>query len=103
MGVQVYAAEQPSVPPYEMPDRFKHDVTYFMTPPGEHGVPKLPPGEYWIRRDDARRWLEEQVVLVVSPLDSAAKAEIELTDEQVGWLEWMTENEVEHVRLETTG
>jgi len=101
MSVLVHAVDRSDVVPLEMPDRFRHDVTYFMTPPGEHGVPDLPAGEYWVRLNDARRWLDEFVVLVVSPLDSESKAEIELTDEMEAWLEWMVANGVEHIRLET--
>ncbi len=72
-----------------------------MTPPGNPGVPPLGPGEYWVRLDDARRWLEQFVVEVVSPLDSDAKAEIELSEEQEAWLEWIVKNQVEHIRLES--
>lgn len=85
-----------------MPDRFRHEITYFMTPPGEHGVPKLPPNEYWIRLDDARRALDDGLIELVSPLDSASKAEIELSEEQEAWLEWMIKNGIEHVRLAAT-
>jgi hypothetical protein len=84
-----------------MPPRFKTEVTYFITPSGRHGVPQLPAGEYWVRLEDARRWLEDFVVEVVSPLDAEAKAELELTEEQEAWLEWMVENQVEHVRLDS--
>lgn len=83
----------------EMPSRFKHDVAYFMTPPGERGVPKLPEGEYWIDLDDARRWLDDGVLLIYSPLDSTKQAEIALTDEQVEWLEWLLTNSINHIRL----
>jgi hypothetical protein len=96
----VYAVDQPSLPPFEMPPRFKTEVTYFMTPSGDHGVPPLPPGEYWVRLEDARRWLEGLVVEVVSPLAAETKAELELTEEQEAWLEWMVENEIEHIRLD---
>lgn len=95
----VYAVDTPDLPPLEMPPRFVTDVAYFMTPAGDHGVPELNAGEYWIRREDALRWLEDLVVEVVSPLDAEAKAEIELTEEQEAWLEWMVENEVERIRL----
>ena len=71
-----------------------------MTVPGERGVPEMPSREYWIRLADARQWLEDFVVEVVSPLDAQVKAEIELTEEQEAWLEWMVEHEVEHIRLE---
>jgi len=100
MTLLVYAVDRPDLIAFAMPDRFRHDVTYFMTPPGDHGVPALPKGHYWIRIADARRWLYDLVVLVVSPLDSASKSEIELTEEQEAWLEWMVAHEVEHIRLE---
>lgn len=88
-----------SIPPHKMPDRFRTDVAYFMTPSGDHGVPPLPPGEYWVRLEDARRWLYDLVVPVVSPLDAQSVSELELTDEQEAWLEWMIANEIEHVRV----
>ncbi len=87
------------LPPYRMPDRFRTDVAYFMTPAGSPGVPPLGPAEYWIRREDAERWLEELVVRVVSPLDAQAQAELELTEEQEGWLEWLVRHDIQHVRL----
>jgi len=83
-----------------MPARFRHDVTYFMTPSGQQGVPALGTGEYWIRRSDAQRWLDDLVVEVVSPLDSSTKAEIEITDEQEAWLQWLVDNEVQHIRIQ---
>jgi hypothetical protein len=82
-----------------MPDRFRTQIVYFMTPPGQ-GVPALPPGEYRIRLADAQNWLDEGVVSVVSPLDAENKAELELTEEQEAWLEWMVEHQIQHVRLE---
>lgn len=95
----VHAVDQPNVPPFEMPARFSHDVAYFMTPGGERGAPKLPSGEYWVAREDAVRWLEEGVLEVVSPLDSENKAELELTEEQEAWLDWLIKNQIQHVRL----
>ncbi len=83
-----------------MPARFKHDIAYFMTPPGERGVPALPAGEYWVALDDARRWLDDGVLVLVSPLDSENHTEAEITEDQEKWLEWMVANNLEHVRLE---
>jgi hypothetical protein len=99
MSVLVYAVNRPELGPFEMPDRFRHEITYFMTISGEAGVPKLPAGEYWIKLADARMSLDEGVFHIVSPLDSASKAEIELSEEQEAWLEWMVKGGVEHVRL----
>jgi hypothetical protein len=83
-----------------MPDRFRHEITYFMSVPGQHNVPQLGPHEYWIDAAAARAWLEDGVFEVVSPLDSATKTEIELSEEQEGWLQWIVDNGVTHVRLE---
>lgn len=101
MTTFVHAVDRPDLPPREMPSRFKHDVTYFMTPSGNAGVPELSAGEYWIRLQDAQRWIEDLVIEVVSPLNSATKAEIELTEEQEEWLDWMIEHKVERIRLES--
>jgi hypothetical protein len=99
MAVLVYAVTRPELEPFRMPDRFRHEITYFMTISGEGGIPKLPAGEYWIRLADAKTSLDEGVVRIVSPLDSASQAEIELSEEQEAWLEWMVKSGVEHVRL----
>ena len=63
-------------------------------------APRLPSGEYWISLDDARRWLDEGVMQIVSPLDSENQTEVEISEDQERWLEWMVDNQVQHVRLE---
>ena len=98
--MKVFAVDQPHLPPLEMPNRFRHDIVYFMTPGDEPGAPKLGPHEYWIRREDARMWLEELVVLVVSPLDVSSKAELELSPEQEAWMQWLVTHDIQHVRVE---
>jgi hypothetical protein len=95
----VYAVDRPELAPLEMPGRFKRDVAYFMTPQGERGAPKMPAGDYWISLDDAKRWVADGVMLLVSPLDSENQAEVEITEEQETWLEWLIANNVQHVRL----
>jgi hypothetical protein len=97
--MRVYAVDRSDLPPLEMPSRFRRDIHYFMTPPGEHNAPKLPPDEYWIRLEDTRRWLEEGMLLLVSPLDSENQAEVEISEDQEKWLEWLLANQVQHVRL----
>jgi hypothetical protein len=99
MAIWVHAVGRPEIPPLAMPDRFKLDVAYFLTPSGESGVPALPSGECWIRIEDARRWLEDGVIRVVSPLDSQHQTEVELTEEQQAWLEWLVAHDIQHIRL----
>lgn len=100
MSVRVIAVDRPELPPHPMPDRFRHDVSYFMAVPGEDGVPALASGEYWIRQTEAVRILDDGVLVLVSPLDSHHHTEVELSAEQEEWLEWMIQHGVERVRIE---
>jgi hypothetical protein len=98
--MKIAAVNQPHVPPLELPARFRMEITFFMTPPGERGAPaKLAEGEYWIDLTDARRWLDEGVVYVVSPLDAENKAEIELTEYHESFLQWLVTHNIQHVRV----
>jgi len=99
--IQVIAIDQPDLPPFAMPDRFRLEVVYFMTPAEGADAPKLAKDEYWIRAEDAKRWLDDGGFTLVSPLDAHSVAEIELSEEQEGWLEWMVEHQVTSVRIKT--
>ncbi len=100
MTISVLAVDRTDAPRCAMPDRFRHDVTYFATPAGMQDAPaSLPDCEYWIRADDARRILEDGVIIIVSPLDSASRTEIEITEDQERWLEWLIKYAIQHVRL----
>jgi hypothetical protein len=99
MAVLVHAVARGDLPPFRMSARFRTDIAYFMTPGDQPGAPALGPGEYWVRADDARRWLDEGGFSIVSPLSSEARAQIELTEEQEAWLEWLLRHGVEQVRL----
>lgn len=98
--MRLIAPDQPVVPALEMPERFKMEIVYFMTPAGERGAPaELGENEYWIDADEARSWLEEGVVYVVSPLDAENQAEIELTEYHESFLQWLVTYGVRRVRL----
>src|SRR2546423_1978422 len=97
--MKIIAVDQPQAPPLDMPDRFRMEIVYFMTPPGERGAPAdLAENEYWIDLADARRWLDEQVVYVVSPLDAENQAELELTEYHEAFLQWLVQLGSQHVR-----
>jgi hypothetical protein len=101
MASKVFAVDRPDLPPLVMPDRFRHDITYFCTQAGERGAPaSLPAGHWWVGLDDAQSIYDDGVIRVVSPLDSSSTAELEISEEHETWLEWMIANKVEHIRLE---
>ncbi len=99
MSVQIVAVEKEGIEPLSMPESFRHEIAYFMTIPGENGAPLIPRGEYWVRLSEAREWLDDGIVSIVSPLDSENKTDIEISEEQEVWLEWMVEHEIQHIRL----
>ena len=95
----IEAVGRPEVPALEMPDRFRMEVVYFMTPGDQPDAPKLGFDEYWVRMSDAQRWLDEGVVSIVSPLAAESTADIELTDYHERWLDWLIAEKIEHIRL----
>ena len=99
MPILVYAVNRDDIEPYTMPDRFRHDIAYFMSLPGEQGAPKVADGEYWVSQENTRRWLDEGVLSLVSPLDSQNRTEVELSAEQESWLEWLLKFKIERIRL----
>ena len=81
-----------------MPDRFRHEVAYFMdmrsdpTPASR----RASIGSTWPRRDSGtttgrfgwcRRWIAK------------IKTEVELSEEQEDWLEWVAREPGSHIRL----
>jgi hypothetical protein len=97
--MKIIAINQPNIPPLEMPDRFRMEIPFFMTPAGDRGAPAdLGENEYWIDLDEARRWLDELVVYVVSPLDAENQAEIELTEYHEAFLQWLIAHKVQRVK-----
>jgi hypothetical protein len=98
MSVQVFAVNQPDLKSFPMPERFRHEVTFFALDRHPDGS-ALSEGEWWIDLNEATQVLEDGVVRLASPLDSHSRAEIELSEEQEAWLEWVVAQRVERVRL----
>jgi len=73
-----------------------------MSIPGEQGAPVVAEGEYWVSQENTKRWLDEGTLSLVSPLDSQNRTEVELSEEQEAWLEWMLKNQIERVRLQVS-
>lgn len=100
MTVLVYPVDQPEIPPHTMPDRFRHEVAYFMDVRTDAGHPPTVPGEYWIDLTQAQEWYDDGAIQLVSPLDSENRTDVELSEEQEGWLEWLLAHGIAHIRLE---
>ncbi|CAN5800568.1 hypothetical protein BH23PLA1_BH23PLA1_39660 [soil metagenome] len=92
--------DHPEVSPRPITNRLRSQLVYFMSAPDAAGVPKMGENEYWIAEADVRRALEDGVLMLVSPLDSANATEVELTEEQEDLLQWLLDQSVQHVRVE---
>jgi hypothetical protein len=99
MAVLVQSIDHPELAPFAMPERFRHEVAYFMDVGDTPGRPTAPSGEYWLDLEQVRSWYDAGAILLVSPLDSENRTEVELSEEQENWLNWVLENRVTHVRL----
>ena len=101
--MKIVSLDRPDTPPLEMPARFRTEVVYFMTPAGSHSAPStLGADEYWIDASEAKVWLDDLVISIMSPLDASSKADIELSEDHERFLEWLLKNQVQHIRLERT-
>lgn len=102
-SILIRAVDREDLAPLVMPERFRLEIVYFMTPGDAVGAPSLGKNEYWIEPRFIEQWLDDGVFTVVSPLDAESVAEIELTEDQERWLEWMKRNGVQLVRVESQG
>jgi hypothetical protein len=91
--------DHPHVAPLAISSRMRCQLVYFMAAPSAAGMPSLGENEYWFARDEVRKWVDEGVFYLVSPLDSANMTEVELTEEQEALLSWLDKNQIEHVRV----
>jgi hypothetical protein len=93
------AVDRPELAPWPISPRLRTQLVYFMTPPGSPGVPALGENEYWLATHDVAKVLDEGVVSLVSPLDTANMTEVEISDEQESLLHWLKLRQVQHVRV----
>ena len=87
------------IAPREISPRFRSQLVYFMSSPGETGVPPLGEFEYWFDPEQVAKWLDDGVFYLVSPLDTANMTEVEISEEQEDFLQWLGSNDVKHIRI----
>jgi hypothetical protein len=91
--------DHPEVAPRPLSPRLRSQLVYFMSAPGQSGVPALAEDEYWFAAAEVARWVDEGVFYLVSPLDTANMTEVEISEEQEALLQWLADKQVQHVRL----
>lgn len=91
--------DRPDVTPLTISPRLRGQLVYFMSPPDAPGVPTLGEGEYWVTADEVARVLDDGVICLISPLDTAHMTEVEINEEQEALLNWLKDRGVQHVRV----
>jgi len=98
--MKLSAVGRPEVPAFPLSARLRSQFIYFASAADAPGIPKLGANEFHFPLNETRTWHDEGVIYLVSPLDTANKTEVELTDEQEDLMAWLVRHEVEHVRVE---
>ena len=100
MTYQLVHVDHPTVPPLAISARLRSQLVYFMTPPDAPHVPPLQTNDYWIDAEHSAQWFADGVFELVSPLDGEQRTVIELSEEQEGFLEWLTTHHIQHIRVQ---
>lgn len=98
--LQLVPVDRPGVAPRPISDRLRNQLVYFMTPRDAPGLPPLGELDFWFNPEEVATWVDEGVFLLVSPLDTDGMTEVELSEEQEAFLQWLRDGQVAHVRLE---
>lgn len=98
-GFALQPLDRPEVPPRPISDRLRGQLVYFTGRGDEPGAPSLGPGEFFLPEAQVAEALDDGVIYLVSPLDTANMTEVELSEEQEAMLQWLQTHRVQHVRL----
>lgn len=92
--------DRPEVAPLAISPRLRNQLVYFMSPRDTPGLPSLGERDFWFAAAEVAQWADDGVIHVVSPLDTAGRTEVELSEEQETFVAWLHKNGVQHVRLD---
>lgn len=98
-AIRLESLDQPGIPPLEISSRLRGQLAYFASSLTAANRINLGENEYFFACDDVARILEDGVFHLVSPLDTAHRTEVELTEEQEALLEWLKQNVTQRVRV----
>ncbi len=96
----LHCLERDGLPPRPISPRLRSQLVYFATLPESATAGS---DEYWFNLEELGRWLDDGVIELVSPLDTANMTEVELSEEQEALLGWLVKEKVAHVKLEERG
>jgi hypothetical protein len=78
----------------------RNQLNYFVITKSHEDEKRLAPNEFEIDLLDVARWAERGAIRMVSPLDSSHFAEVELSFEQLDFLDWLLAGQIQRLRVE---
>ncbi len=97
--IRLLPLDRPDVEPLSISARMRSQLVYFANERGAD-KPPLAPGEFYFAADQIATTLDDGVLCLVSPLDTANMTEIELSEEQEEFLEWLRDHSIQIVRVQ---
>lgn len=80
----------------------RNQLNYFVATQSPEDEARLAPNEFEVELLDVARWAENGTIRMVSPLDSNHFAEVELSFEQLDFLDWLLAGQIKRFRIEET-
>jgi hypothetical protein len=78
----------------------RNQLNYFVAAKSREDEERLAPNEFEVDLNDVARWAESGAIRMVSPLDSSHFAEVELSFEQLDFLDWLLAGQIKRLRVE---
>lgn len=97
---KITSVEPVMAEPFTISARLRQQLNYFVIAKSAEDEQRLAANEFEVDLIDVARWAESGVIRLVSPLDSRNFAEIELSFEQLDWLDWLLAGQVKRFRVE---
>ncbi len=96
----IIAVEPRLEEPLLITSTLRNQLNYFVITKSREDEARLAPNEFEVDLNDVARWAESGVIRMVSPLDSSHFAEVELSFEQLDFLDWLLAGQVTRLRVE---
>ena len=91
-GPRLVALDRPGAADLPISARLRGQLVYFMGPTEAED-------EFQVVAEEVDRTLDDGVIYIVSPLDTAHKTEVEISEEQEALLNWLKSNRIGRVRV----
>ncbi len=94
---RLVALDVAGAPNLTISPKLKDQLPYFVSEPGQGN------DEYAFSREEVAMILDEGVIRLVSPLDTANSTEVEISEEQEAMLVWLDRHKIGRVKVEERG